>query len=186
MRQCMCALGVAGVLAMWAAPAAAQQVPTTNQNAVGFTAGASMPYDDALESGVDLGVQAEHYLTPRASIRGKVSGAWFDIASRSFRGTIQPIAIEGNVVYNWEGGVVHPFVTGGIGLYHFRFEEAEVDSSDNKVGLNFGGGLEYFLTRRDTILGEVNFKVIPGRTDSRLSDYEPGYWGFTVGYKKYF
>jgi opacity protein-like surface antigen len=187
MHKGLVILGVAGALALAAAPARAQsQVPASGMTAAGFTVGASMPYDDALDSGVDLGVQIEQYVSPRASIRGKFSGAWFDIESRPFSGTIQPMAFEGNVVYNWEHGKWHPYATGGVGLYHFRFDEADLKSTDNKVGLNFGGGAEYFLTRRDTVLGEVQFRVIPGRTDSLQSDYEPGYWSLVFGYKKYF
>jgi opacity protein-like surface antigen len=183
-------LGVFGVvcaLVLAAAPAVAQsQVPGHDMTAVGFTVGASLPYDDALDTGADLGVQFERYLDPRVSIRGKFSSAWLDIATRAFDGTVQPIAIEGNLVYNWERGVWHPYATAGAGLYHFKFKEAELKSDHNKFGVNFGGGIEYFLSRRDTILGEVGFRVIPGRTDSLLSDYEPGYWTITFGYKKYF
>jgi len=175
------------VLAAAAMPAAAQQrVPDTGMVAIGFTVGGSRPSDDALTGGIDLGAQVEGYLTPRVAIRGKVSSPWFDIVGRSFTGTIQPVAIEGNLVYNWEHGTWHPYVTGGVGLYHFRFTEADVDSSHTKAGVNFGGGAEYFFTRHDTILGEATVRIIPGRVNSAHSDYETGYWTLAVGYKKYF
>jgi hypothetical protein len=119
-------------------------------------------------------------------VRGRLSGDWFDITGRTFAGTIEPIAIEGNVVYNWEHGIWHPYATGGIGVYHYRFTEANLQSTDNKIGLNFGGGVEYFLTRHDTVLVEGLIRAIPGRPDSLLSDYEPGYWSILGGYKKYF
>jgi hypothetical protein len=181
---------VAGWMVSMTPPAAAQgrrtPVPDTGMVAVGFTVGASLPTDAALTNGIDLGAQVERYFTPRVSVRGRLSGFWADIGSRPFSGTIQPVAFEGNIVHNWERGVWHPYVTGGIGLYHYRFTEDLVDSSDNKFGVNFGGGAEYFFTRHDTLLGEALLRVVPGRTTSLRSDYEPGYWTLMMGYKKYF
>ena len=177
---------VVGGLALIAAPSSAQQVPDKGMVAIGFTVGGSRETDDALSGGLELGAQVEGYLTPRVSIRGKVSSPWFDIVGRPFAGTIQPVATEGNLVYNWERGVWHPYVTGGVGFYHFRFTESGIDSSHTKGGVNFGGGAEYFLTRHDTILGEATVRIIPGRAFSANSDYETGYWTLAVGYKKYF
>jgi hypothetical protein len=154
--------------------------------AIGFTVGASLPTEPSLKNGIDLAAQAEKYLTPRVSVRGRVSAAWFDITGRGFIGTVQPVAIEGNLVHNWEGGAWHPYATGGIGLYHYRFDETPLESSDNKFGVNFGGGVEYFFTRRDTLLGEALVRVVPGRTNSLRTSYEAGYWTLNMGYKKYF
>src|SRR6478672_3326276 len=81
---------IVGLIVCSAAPAMAQArrarrpVPDAGMGAVGFTAGASLPTDAALQNGVDLGAQIEGYLTPRVSLRGRVSGAWFDITGRSF------------------------------------------------------------------------------------------------------
>ncbi len=181
------AAGVLSVIVLVPASAAAQAaVPDTGMTAVGFTVGASLPSDEALDNGVDFGAQVERYLTPRESVRGKISGAWFDISGRGFTGTVHPIALEGNLVHNWERGIWHPYVTAGIGWYHYKFTESSLDSSDNKFGVNLGGGAEYFLTRHDTLLGELQVRLVPGRTDSLLTDYESGYWTLAFGYKKYF
>jgi hypothetical protein len=61
-----------------------------------------------------------------------------------------------------------------------------IDSSDNKFGGDVGAGIEYFLTRRDTLLGEVTFHAIPGTVTSYRSAYEAGYWTLCGGYKRYF
>ena len=74
-----------------------------------------MPFDDALSSGINLGAALEGYVTPRLSIRGQVAGPWFDIKGRPFEGSIKPMALTGNVVYNWEHGKWHPYATGGFG-----------------------------------------------------------------------
>jgi len=187
MQRSLGILLAAGVLGLFSSPAVAQSpVPNTDMMAVGFTAGASVPNDDALDHGAEVGVQIERYLSPRVSIRGKFSGAWTDILGRQFTGTIHPIAIEGNLVHNWEGGAWHPYATAGVGFYHYSFTEAGLDSSDNKIGVNLGGGAEYFFTRRDTLLGEALVRLVPGRTHSVRSDYETGYWSVMLGYKKYF
>jgi hypothetical protein len=177
----------AAVLIWTVTPAAAQgRVPDTGMNAFGITLGASMPNEDSLENGLDLGVQFEHYLSPRLSVRGKLSGPWFDIQDRGFTGTVHPIAIEGNVVHNWERGVWHPYATAGIGLYRYGFDEGDLESSDTKFGINLGGGAEYFVTQRDALLGELQIRIVPGKTESLRTEYDTGYWTLGVGYKKYF
>lgn len=169
-------------------PAAAQaRVPDRGMWGLSLEAGVAMPFDDALASGINLGAALEGYLTPRVSIRGQVAGPWFDIKGRPFEGSIRPMAFTGNVVYNWEHGKWHPFATGGIGLYRFRFDENDFDSNDTKFGIDFGGGFEYFFTRRDVLLGEtlVHF-VGDDRVNSANSSYESRYWTISGGYKRYF
>jgi hypothetical protein len=83
--------------------------------AVGGSAGVAAPTDDSLSAGFDLAGNVEGYLTSRVSVRAQVSGAWWDIVGRGFTGTVSPFVFDGNLVYNWEGGKVHPFVTGGVG-----------------------------------------------------------------------
>lgn len=169
-------------------PAAAQaQVPAEGMWGLGFKAGVSMPFDDALDSAIDVGVSLEGYVHPRVSIRGQLTGAWFDIEGRPFSGKVSPMAMTGNVVYNWELGKWHPFATGGIGAYRVRFDEDDLDSSDTELGFDFGGGIEYFFTRRDVLLGEVTWHIIgDDRVQSARSDYESRYWTILGGYKKYF
>jgi len=170
-------------------PAAAQRrtaVPNEGMGAVGVSVGAALPFESTLKKGFDLAGQAEGYLSRRVSIRGQVSAAWLDITARPFTGTVKPIAFNGNVVYNWEGGAWHPYVTAGLGLYHYTFTENSVTSSDNKFGVDVGGGIEYFFTRHDTLLGEVLVHAIPGTVSSAGANYDAGYWTVSGGYKKYF
>jgi len=196
MRKCANAIGMIALAVLLASPAAAQQrrraaaprpVPDRGMNAVGVQIGAGMPADVALKNGIDLTGTLEHYFSQRVSFRGAVSGAWFDIFGHSFDGTVSPVALDGNVVYNWEGGAWHPYVTGGLGLYHYRFTEAGLASTQNKLGIDLGGGVEYFFTRRDTLLGEALVHVIPGDDLSGTrAGYQAGCWSLSGGYKKYF
>jgi hypothetical protein len=173
-----------------AAPAAAQArrgpVPARGMNAVGLSAGLAVPGDDTLSSGPVLALSVEHYFRRRLSIRGQLSGAWFDIADTGDDNGVSPAAFDANVVYNWEGGAVHPYVTAGLGLYTYRFTENDVDSHDATAGVNLGGGVEYFFTRRDTLTIELLFRPIVGEVDSVSRSYTPWYWSASGGYKKYF
>src|SRR5882672_7915285 len=117
---------VASALVVSAIPAAAQRrtpVPNAGMWAVGGSIGGGVPQDASLASGLNLSGNIERYLTRRVSIRGQLGGASNDIANRGFTGTIRPVYVDGNVVYNWEGGAWHPYVTGGLGVYRFHSSE---------------------------------------------------------------
>ena len=192
-RRFVPALAGAALVAALADPAAAQTrrasqpspVPDRDMFAIGLSIGVAFPNEDFLENGWVLTAGGEYYFTPRLSMRGQLSGAWLEIFGHSFDGTVKPLAITGNLVHNWERGKWHPYATGGFGLYHYRFEESDLDSSDTKAGLNLGAGVEYFFTRHDTLTGELLVHIVPGDLDSALSEYKSGYWTLAFGYKKY-
>jgi len=170
-----------------AMPAAAQRrVPNTGMWAAGLSTGAAGPADPSLDTGLQLVGNVERYFTPRVSIRGQLGASWWDITGRHFSGTITPVFIDGNVVYNWEGGAFHPFVTGGVGLYRFHASEsATQDRTDTQPGVNVGGGLEYFLTRRATLTTELDYHKV-GDFNTPLATFNDGsFWRFGVGAKMY-
>ena len=189
-----CATTVAALLlvSVLASPAWAQtQVPAEGMITVGLNVGFASPTNDALNSGMNLGASVERYFTPRASIRGQLTGAWFedDVFEDT---TISPMAVTVNGVYNWERGAWHPYTTAGLGFYRFRltdelFEDAfDGDGTETKFGVNLGAGLEYFFTRRDTITAELQYHLIPGDMDGFFADYDTNYWTVAAGYKRYF
>ena len=182
-------VAVAGTLA-GAGTAAAQsesrRVPDYGMIGVGFSIGAAIPNDESFSTGLTTSVEAERYVTPRMSVRALFGGNWNDIVNRGFSGTTTPVRLNGNVVYNWEGGKVHPYVTGGAGWYYYRFKEAQIEDSANKFGVNVGGGIEWFISRRDTVTGEVAYHAIPGDVSAPLTIYKPSFWTISAGYKKYF
>ena len=96
------------------------------------------------------------------------------------------MALDGNVVYNWEGGKIHPYVTGGLGFYHFRYTESNINTTDSHFGGDSGGGAEYFFTRHDTITAEVLAHIIEGPAQSALATYRATYWTLTFGYRGIF
>ena len=187
MRTAFVAIAVGVVMAIGVTPAAAQQrVPDAGMWAVGASAGASGPADASLQRGFEGAGNIEGYMTPRVSIRGQVGATSWDVVGRNFSGTITPIFADANLVYNWEGGVVHPYVTGGVGIYHYHgSESATQDRSDTKPGVDVGGGLEYFFTRHTTITGELLYHKV-GAFASPLATFNDGsFWRFGVGAKVY-
>lgn len=183
-------IAFAAAIALSAAvrPAAAQRrVPAAGIWALSGSLGATVPAEPSFDNGLELAGAIEGYLTPRVSVRGHLAGTWWDIVGRGFRGTVKPLAVDGNLVYNWEGGAVHPYVTAGLGLYHYSFDiTAAPESSDNKLGANLGGGLELFVARRAAFTAELLYHAVQEPTTSRLAAFNPRFWSFAVGAKAYF
>jgi hypothetical protein len=153
--------------------------------AIGGSVGVAAPTDASLSSGFDLAGNVG-LSTSRVSVRGQVSGAWWDVVGRGFTGTISPFVFDGNLVYNWEGGKWHPFVTGGVGAYHYSSHiDHGTDGGDTKFGGDFGGGVEYFFTRRSTITGEGLYHAV-GAFNSPAATFDGSFWTFRAGLKHYF
>jgi hypothetical protein len=162
-------------------------VPAPGMLAIGGSIGAAPAADPSFTGGLALTGNVESYLSRRVSIRGQVDGAWWDITGRGFTGTVRPMALDGNLVYNFEGGRIHPFVTGGVGIYHYRFNEVPTTGSANKAGLDAGAGVEYFVRRHTTLTGEFLYHDVAEPVTSPVTTYNlTHFWTFTVGVKKYF
>jgi hypothetical protein len=162
-------------------------VPDTGMVGIGGSVGIAPPTETSFTNGPALTFNGEGYVSPRVSVRGQLSGAWWDITGRGFTGTVQPVALDGNVVYNWEGGAVHPFITGGIGLYHYRFNEGGTTGTANKPGVNVGGGAEFFTNRHTTVTAEALFHATNRPVTSPATTYNDArFWTLTAGLKRYF
>jgi len=179
----LCAVGVAVTIGV--SPAAAQ-VPTTGLWGVGGSIGAAGPSDPSLRRGLDGAGNIETYLTPRVSIRGQVGYTSWDIVGRHFNGTISPLYGTGNVVYNFAAGVVHPYVTGGVGVYHYHGSVTGAqDRSDTKAGANIGGGVEIFFNRSAAFTSELSYHKV-GAFNSPVTTFNDGsFWRFGAGAKFY-
>ena len=188
MRSSLSILAVGLMLLIGAAPVFAQRhtpVPDTGMIAVGASIGASIPSDDRLKNGVEVAANVEGYLTPRVSIRGQFGGTWQDFQGQLFTGTIKPMFLDGNIVYNWEGGAWHPYVTAGGGMYRIADTENGVDESNTTAGFDVGGGFEYFYTRHATFTGEALYHRV-GDVTTRLAPIKSSFWTISLGLKKYF
>ena len=177
LMMCLAAAGTAN---------AQRRVPDKGMFAVTLNAGFALPADDVLEDGFFVAVSGEGYLTPRVSLKAQFGGAFFDVVGDGLDGEVNPWHLTGSVVYNWEQGKWHPYAGGGIGYYKYRFGEGDDRPTDSKFGVNLGGGVEYFFTRSDVILGDLTVHFVSDTADSFIYAYKPRYWTLSGGYKKYF
>lgn len=179
-----------GLLSVGVVPASAQRraarVPDAGMAAIGGWIGASLPTDASFKNGIELAGNVEGYVTPRVSVRGQLGWTTWDITGRGFAGTVKPLFVDGNLVYNWEGGAIHPYVTAGVGVYHYNFDIVGAPGSDNKFGANVGGGVELFLTRRSAFTAEALYHAVSNPVRSRVTDFNPRFWTLAAGLKHYF
>ncbi len=175
-------LSLSAVLLFVAADNAHAQTPIAGEPAVGFDIGVLFP-DEAFEKAFTLDAFGEYYFTPRVS--GRVLFGWASPGvENQTEDHFRQFKLLFNAVYNWEGGKIHPFVTGGAGAYFVRLKREGRQDPDGETrgGINFGGGVEYFTNRLTTIKAEGRFDVVSHPTDL------PDATGFTltVGLKRYF
>ena len=170
------------LLSLFCIHPAAAQTPDTGLIGAGADIGVLFP-DEALENTVTLDGFAEYYVTPRISVRallGWASPGFENRTEDNFRQT--KLLVNG--VYNWEFVEWHPFVTAGAGAYFVRqlLDDREDPDGETRGGINFGGGVEYFLDAMSALKAE-------GRWD--LVSHPAGFpdasgFSLTIGYKRYF
>ncbi|HEY7189291.1 MAG TPA: outer membrane beta-barrel protein [Vicinamibacterales bacterium] len=135
---------------------------TKGQIAAGGDVGIFFP-DEAFEKTVTLDAFAEYYATPNISVRGLLGWAspgFENMTEDHFR----QVRLLFNGVYSWNGTQWHPYATAGAGAYFLRqlFDNAPDPDSEVRGGLNFGGGVEYYLdkTNKTMFKGELRFDIV--------------------------
>src|SRR4051812_38171816 len=158
------------VVAVLATPTAAQaqrRMPHADASAVGGEVGIFLPKEDALTKGLVLEGFFEHYLSARESIR--VGVGWlnpkYDTESSD---SVRQIRIAGDLIHNWEGGSVHPFVGAGIGAYFVQFRDNghNIGDSETKLGGTIFGGAEFFTSKTFSVKGEARYHIV-----SKIEDF---------------
>ena len=158
----------------------ASQAPKAGDMAVSGNLGFASAFDSNFE-GIEPVFTGtfEYYSTPRVSWRGLLGFTSFEADSPS-DAEVDFTFLNGNVSYNWEGGSLHPFVTGGIGLYSKDASSSlPPDTDGTEFGLNAGGGLDWFLGERWALKFEGTFHGLAG-------DEPDSFFLGTVGFKWWF
>jgi opacity protein-like surface antigen len=172
----------AAALCALAIPALAAAQPAAGQVAAGAEIGLFFPADEQLATGVTGGGLFEYYVTRRLSIRGTVMAirAGYD---RQDDDDERQLRFGGDVIYNWEGGKIHPFAGGGIGLHLLRYYRSgdNVGPNDTNIGAQVLGGVEVFLNRAWTVKGEGRYQWVEDRPS-----LNPDGLSLTIGIKRYF
>ena len=161
------------------------RTPRTDSAAIGGDIGIFRPSDDELKPNVSLDGFYEYYLSPRTSLR--LGLGWTNPEyDRDPEATVRHIRIGGDLIYNWEGGAIHPFVGAGAGVYIMepRRNGDSLADSDSKLGAVLLGGAEFFTSNTVSVKGEVSYHLI-----SNVDNFGPQNQDglkFSIGLKKYF
>ena len=183
MRTSSIRFALTAVLAIVPAFTYAQgRTPSAESGAVGGEIGLFLPADDALGTGLALEGFYEYYLTSRFSVRTGLGWASpsFD---REEDDSLRVFRVAIDVVHNWEGGTIHPFVGGGAGIYFLQPDDdgESVGDSETKFGVTLFGGAEYFTSNTVSVKGEFRYHIV-----SNAFGLNPDGASLTIGVKKYF
>ena len=165
-----------------AAPALAQRTPHSDMGAIGGEVGLFMPKQDGMSTGPAFDGFFEHYVTSRDSLR--VDAGWANPkVERENSDSTRQIRVGVNLIHNWEGGAIHPFVGAGVGPYFLQARDNghNVGDSQTKLGGTILGGIEYFTSDRFSVKGEGRYHIV-----SKANGYNPSGLELTVGIKSYF
>lgn len=182
MKTCMKHFILTALLLALPSSALAQRVPATDSGAIGGEVGLFLPSEDALKSGPTLEGFYEYYMSARSSVRIGLGWAHpkFD---RDEEDGYRILRVPVDLVYNWEGGTVHPFVGVGLGAYFIQLRDNgnDIGDSETKLGGTIFGGVELFTSRTVSLKLEGRYHAI-----SNIGSYDPDGLALTVGLKTYF
>jgi hypothetical protein len=169
------------ILVALPAAASAQRVPARDSGAIGGDVGVFLPRDDAMKWGPTLEGFYEYYFEPRTSVR--IGLGWakprFDPSEND---SVRYIRVPLDIVYNWEGGAVHPFVGAGLGVYFLQQRNGgtNVGDGETKLGGTLFGGVELFTARTTALKLEARYHIV------QRARIKPDGLSLTVGIKQYF
>ena len=102
--------------------------------------------------------------------------------------TFSDLYFTGGLVYRFSRGNIVPFLTGNLGVYHYNKDEVSpavgpiLDGEQvspqntvktlngNDLGMNFGGGFEFFVGKRSSISVEMLVHLLFGEVDDEVLD----------------
>lgn len=170
------------ILACPTAAMAQRRMPAAESGAIGGDVGVFIARDDLLGSGPVLEGFYEYYFEPRTSMRLGVGWANPDFETEE-DDSLRYIRIAGDLVYNWEGGAVHPFAGAGLGIYFLQEKDNGENFGDSET--RFGGtlfaGAEFFTSPTFSVKAEGRYHAI-----TNADRFNPDGFALTIGVKKYF
>ena len=158
------------------------RMPRKDAGAFGGDVGLFVPQQDGMTTGAALEGFYEYYLTARESVR--VGAGWANPKfSDEETDSLRLVRLAVDLVRNWEGGAVHPFVGAGLGTYFIQQRDngSDVGESDTKLGGTLFAGVEYFTSNTFAVKGEARYHIV-----SRVNELNPSGLALTIGVKSYF
>lgn len=181
MKAQLLVLGLAGVLALPTSASAQGRIPHKDAGAVGGEVGVFVPRQDGMMTGPAIEGFYEYYLTARDSVR--VGAGWANPKMEDVDYKVRQVRIAVDLLHNWEGGAIHPFVGAGLGTYFLqpRSNGTNLGDSATKLGGTILGGLEFFTSKTFSVKGEARYHVV-----AKSGAYDPSGFALTIGVKSYF
>lgn len=182
MKAQLFALAMAALLCAPNQAAAQRRMPHAGAGAIGGEVGIFLPKNDAMSTGPVIAGFYETYLDARNSLR--LGAEWqnpkVDVEHAD---SVRQLRIGGDLVHNWEGGSVHPFVGAGLAAYFLqpRDNGANFGDSATKLGGTLLAGAEFFASKTVSVKGEARYNVV-----SKWNEYDPSGLALTIGVKSYF
>lgn len=181
LRLCALTLLVFGL-----APAAQAQDDAPVGNISGFGVFTPSP-PDGLDGGHGFGVSGAWFLTPTIGVEGGFRRQAFDLERTDDNalegGDLDTNVVTVNVVARVGSGRIEPYVTGGLafllndyatdpalvtGLAQFNL--TSIESVDNAIGFNVGGGVDFRAARSIAVFAEGRFVAATADTVGGLRD----------------
>src|SRR5436190_9451468 len=182
MRTQLLAIGLAAVLGLPATTAAQERMPHAGAGALSGEVSVFLPQQSGMTTGPELGGYYEYYLTARNSLRLGVD--WANPKQEADpNARTRQIRVGVDLIHNWEGGAVHPFVGAGLGTYFLqpRLNGANLGESATKVGGTLIGGVEFFTSDTFAVRTEARYNVV-----QKSGPYNASGLSLAIGVKTYF
>jgi len=158
------------------------RMPHKGAAAVGADVGVFLPKQDQLTTGPVVEGFFEYYLSARDSVR--VGAGWLNPKfERESEDSFRQIRIAVDLVHNWEGGTVHPFVGAGLGTYFLQERDngTNFGDGDTKFGGTVFAGAEFFASNTFSVKGEARYHIV-----QKVNGFNPSGLALTIGVKSYF
>ena len=182
MKAQLLTIGLAALLCAPSPAAAQRRMPHAGAGGFGAEVGVFMPRDAAMTSGPAIGGFYEHYLTARDSLR--LAAEWQNPHTNvPHDSSVRQVRVGGDLIHNWEGGAVHPFVGAGLAAYLLqpRVNGTNAGAGATKLGGTVLGGAEFFTSNTFSVKGEARYNIV-----SKWNGYDPSGLALTLGVKSYF
>jgi hypothetical protein len=175
-------MGLLVGLALPATTAAQERMPHAGAGAISGEVSMFRPQQSGMTTGPELGGYYEYYMTARNSLR--LGGDWANPKQEAdSNARTRQIRVGGDLIHNWEGGSIHPFVGAGLGAYFLqpRVNGVNVGSRATKLGGTLLGGLEFFTSKTFAVKGEARYNIV-----QKSGSYDPSGLSLAIGVKSYF
>ena len=182
MRTQLLTIGLAFAIGLPATTSAQERMPHQGAGAVSGELAVFLPQQSGMTTGPALGGFYEHYLSARNSLR--VGADWANPKQEAnSNARTRQIRLGGDLIHNWEGGAVHPFVGAGLGAYFLqpRVDGTNVGARATKLGGTLIGGMEIFTSNTFSVKGEARYNLV-----QKSGAYDPSGLSLAIGVKSYF